>query len=629
MQIGRPARFDKATGERIDIRPQPEPGEAGERWNWDAPILISPHLHTRLYYGSQRLWRSDDRGDSWTAVSPDLTRNQNRYELSIAGRVWSVDSVWDHGAMSWYNSTTSISESPFVEGLIYVGTDDGIIQVTENGGQDWRRIDSLPGVAEFFYVNEVKASATDPDTVFAAVDNHKYGDYKPYLFKSTDRGRTWTSIAGDLPDRHLVWSVAQDHVKESLLFAGTEYGIFFTLNGGQNWIKFTGGVPTISFRDLEIQQRENDLVGATFGRGFYILDDYSPLRQMTEAVLEEGTLLFPVKKTLHYIEESPLGGGEKANLGAAYYTAPNPPFGAIFTYYLAESVKTGKETRRDREERIRDESGDIPFPGWDKLLEENREEQPLIVLTVTDSSGKIVRRIKGPAKKGFHRVAWDLRYPGFQPIRVEDGEPAEEWNRPSPGPLVLPGQYTVALSTLVNGEMTPLNQSQSFEVVALGGSTLPIQDPEEVLEFQMATRDLLRLAMGAQEKVDDAVTRIAHVKKALIDTPAASSELLEDARRIEVELADLKQLLDGNTIRRSLEEPDLPGLINRLQQIVQGHWRTTYGPTQTHRRNYEIASEAWNGFRSRLKTVVEQDLAQLEVAMEAAGAPYTPGRTIP
>ncbi|UCF37049.1 MAG: hypothetical protein JSU96_20005 [Acidobacteriota bacterium] len=250
MQSGRPARFDRATGERLDIQPRPQPGDDPERWNWDAPILISPHLHTRLYYGSQRLWRTDDRGDSWTPISPDLTRNQNRYELPIAGRVWSVNALWDHSAMSIYNTTTSISESPLVESLIYVGTDDGLIQVTEDGGRNWRRIDSLPGVAEYFYVNEVKASVTDPDTVFVAVDQHKIGDYQPYLFRSADRGKTWSSITGNLPERHLVWSVVQDHVNPELLFVGTEFGIFFTLNGGEHWIKFEGGLPPIPFRDL-------------------------------------------------------------------------------------------------------------------------------------------------------------------------------------------------------------------------------------------------------------------------------------------------------------------------------------------------------------------------------------------
>ncbi len=172
------------------------------------------------------------------------------------GRTWSADALWDHGAMSMFSTITSISESPLAEGLIYVGTDDGLVQVTEDGGKTWRKTEKLPGVPDQFFVNEIKASRLEKDAVFAAVDSHKTGDFKPYLLRSDDRGRTWRSIAGDLPQRGWVWSIAQDHVKKDLLFAGTEYGIFVTLDGGTRWTKLCGGVPTIAFRDLEIQERE-------------------------------------------------------------------------------------------------------------------------------------------------------------------------------------------------------------------------------------------------------------------------------------------------------------------------------------------------------------------------------------
>jgi photosystem II stability/assembly factor-like uncharacterized protein len=623
MQVGRLSRLDKATEERLDIQPQPGPNDPPERWNWDAPILISPHLHTRLYFGSQRLWRSDDRGDSWTAISPDLTRNQNRYELKIAGRVWTVDAVFDHSAMSFFNTTTSISESPIVEGLIFVGTDDGLIQITENGGKDWRRVDSLPGVPELFYVNEVKASVHDSDTVFVAVDNHKTGDYRPYLFKSIDRGRTWESISGDLPERHLVWSVVQDHVLPDLLFAGTEFGIFFTSNAGQNWIKLTGGVPTISFRDLEIQRRDEDLVGASFGRGFYILDDYSPLREVNESLLEESVHLFPVRKALLYVPRSPLGESEKASQGAAYFGAPNPPFGAIITYYLAESLNTSKEKRREKEKEVRKAGGDVTFPGWKALQEERRELKPQVVLTVSDPDGKVVRRIMGPATKGFHRVAWDLKYPAVEPV-VRAGAA-----RPEGSYLVLPGVYTVNLSRLVNGVETEFNGSQTFEVVALGGSTLQKQDPSEVLDFQRETGELLRRALGAQVAIRDASERLQRIRKALILTPSALDDLLGRTRQLETELSNLRDLLEGDPERKSLSEPASPGIIGRLRQIVGGHWSSTYGPTQTHRMNYEIALRAFEDLRARLEPLVEQELVRIERDLEAVRAPYTSGRTVP
>ena len=371
--------------------PKPGADEPPLRFNWDSPVIVSPHAHTRIYYASQYVWRSDDRGDSWTKISPDLTRNVFRLEQPIMGRTWSADALWDHGAMSMFSTITSISESPLVEGLIYVGTDDGLVQVTEDGGKTWRKIEKLPGVPDQFFVNEVKASRLEKDAVFVAVDSHKTGDYKPYLLRSDDRGRTWRSIAGDLPQRGWVWSVAQDHVKKELLFAGTEYGIYVTLDGGTHWVKLGGGVPTISFRDIEIQERENDLVGASFGRSFYVLDDYSPLRHVSEQAFEKEALLFPVKKAFMYIPQTPIGDSSKGMYGETFFTAPNPPFGAVFTYYLKESLKTGAEARQEREKAQIKEGKPVTFPGWDALRAEDGEEKPAIILTVTDQAGQVVR----------------------------------------------------------------------------------------------------------------------------------------------------------------------------------------------------------------------------------------------
>ncbi len=346
-QEGNLLRYDRKSHETIFISPKPEPGEPALRFNWDSPVLISPHSHTRLYYAGQHVWRSDDRGDSWTRISPDLTRNIFRLAQPIMGKTWSVDALWDHGAMSLFSTITTLSESPLAEGLIYAGTDDGLIQVTEDGGKSWRKIDRLPGVPENFFVNEIKASRTDRDTVFAAVDLHKTGDYRPFLLRSDDRGRTWVSISGDLPARTIVWAVAQDPVKKDLLFAGTEFGVFATLDGGKRWLKMAGGVPTISFRDLEIQEREGDLVGASFGRGFFVLDDFSPLRRIDETLLARPAALFPVKKTLSYIPRRPIDSPDKGCLGETFFTAPNPPFGAIFTYYLKDGLKPAAQAWRD------------------------------------------------------------------------------------------------------------------------------------------------------------------------------------------------------------------------------------------------------------------------------------------
>ena len=628
-QNGGLTRFDRKNGEVVDIKPQPVRGDAPERWNWDAPILVSPHSHTRLYFASQRLWRSDDRGDSWTSLSGDLSRGQNRYEMEISGRVWSVDALYDNGAMSRYGNITAISESPLQEGLLYVGTDDGLIQVTEDGGQNWRRVDSIPGVADLAFVNEVKASLHDVDTVFAVFDNHKFGDFKPYIAKSTDRGVNWSSISGDLPDRHIVWSVVQDHVEPELLFAGTEYGIFFTLDGGTHWVKLEGGVPTIAFRDLEIQRRENDLVGASFGRGFYILDDYTPLRHISPEALLEEAQLFPVKNALWYVPSIPLGLREKANLGDAHYVAPNPPFGAVFTYYLKDSLQTSKDQRRERDKEIDKESGNVPFPGWETLEREGREAEPAVVLTVRDGEGNVVRRVSGSTTKGFHRVAWDLRYPSHTPTQVEPPSSTSLWDSPPTGPLAAPGQYVVDMAKWVDGELVTLGEAQAFDVVALENASLPVPDRRETMAFQKQTGELQRKALAVDAAVDDALERLKFIKIALLDTPGAVPELSQRALAIEQGLKDAQKQIVGDPTLRQFREPRVPSILDRISQIIEGHWKTTYGPTRTHRQSYQVAAQDLEEVSRKLRQLIDTDLAALEEAMEAAGAPWTPGRKIP
>ena len=322
-QYGGLVRFDRRTGERIDIKPQEAKEGPPLRWNWDSPILISPHSHTRLYYGSQILFRSDDRGDTWRTVSPDLSRNLDRNTLKVMGRVWGVDSVAKNNSTSFYGSILTISESPLIEGLLYVGTDDGLVQISEDAGQNWRKVENFPAlnVPEYALVSDIEASLHDPNTVYVVLQNYQRGDFTPYVIKSTDRGRTWSSMTGDLPARGSTYAIVQDHVKPDLLFVGTEFGLFCTLDGGTKWIPLQNGLPTIAVRDVEIQRRENDLAVGTFGRGFYILDDYSPLRELSNELLAKDAHIFPIEKTPLFIQSDPLGGSEKAFQGASYFAA--------------------------------------------------------------------------------------------------------------------------------------------------------------------------------------------------------------------------------------------------------------------------------------------------------------------
>jgi len=625
-QYGGLVRHDRATGEIVDIQPQPAPGEDPYRWNWDAPVIISPHSHTRLYFAAQKLFRSDDRGNTWRAVSGDLARGIDRNALEVMGRVWGPDAVHKSGSTSIYGNAVALSESPLVEGLIFVGTDDGQIHITADGGETWHVEGSFSGVPANTYVAELEASQHDADTVYATFDNHKQGDFDPYLLKSADRGRSWTSIRGDLPDGEIAWTIAQDHVEEELLFLGTEFGLFVTVDEGEHWVALKAGLPTIAVRELEIQRRENDLALATFGRGFYILDDYTPLRGLTAQTLAEDATLFPVKDTLRYIETSRLGlpTVEKAFQGDTYYTAPNPSFGAVFTYHLEDGLKTRQERRHEAEKEADEDKKILPYPSQDDLRAEDEENDPSIILTVRDAGGNVVQRVTGPRGKGIHRVAWNLRYPSSLPTDPDPG-PQAPWDSPPVGPLALPGAYSVTLESEIDGVVTQLAGPQEFKVTDLGGGTLPVEDPEAALEFQLQAADLQRAVLGALEFTGEVGDRIKHLRQAILDTPAAQPGQVAELAAIEDELNDLLVLLRGDRSKARRNEPTDPSILGRINRVVGGQLSTTQAPTTTNRDGYAWAAAAFTEQLEALRSL-DARLGALEDTLEAAGAPWTPGR---
>jgi photosystem II stability/assembly factor-like uncharacterized protein len=627
-QVGNLYRYDRRSEEALDIQPQPAPGDPPERFNWDAPILVSPHAANRLYFGSQRLWRSDDRGSSWTAISGDLTNNRNRYELELMGRVWSVDALYDNGAMSQYATTTSITESPVTEGVLYVGTDDGLIQVTEDGGQNWRAAASLPGVPEFSFINDVEASQHDASTVFAVADAHKIGSFTPYLFESTDRGRSWRSIAGDLPAGTTVWAVQQDQENADLLFLGTEFGLYFTPNGGTNWFELGAGVPTIAFRDIKLQRRDRDLVGATFGRGFYVLDDYTPLREIAAGAISGGSTLFPVRDAWWYVPLVPMQARGKPTLGSTDYTAPNPPFGATFTYYLDAVPPTQRDARREAERELREGGADVPFPGWDRLAREGMESAPRALLMVRDHRGQPVRWVEGPAKQGLHRVSWDLRRPAPDPVEFPTGGFVPPWAEPPQGPLVAPGRYNVELVLLSSAGVQSLGSPQEFEVKPMPTVSTGT-DFSEVAAFQLEASELMRQVAGASEEIGRARERLRYMRVALVETPRAGPGLFASIDELGATLVQLQTGLNGDRTRQQLDEATVPSISSRVGRVIGGHWNTRQTPTVTQRRNLEIARGDFAELRHDLTELIETSLPHLEVALEAAGAPWTPGRRLP
>ena len=617
-------RYDKKSGEVLNIQPQPGPNDPPERWNWDSPLIISPHNNQRLYFGSQRLWRSDDRGNSWSAISGDLTTNTNRYEMDFMGRVWSVDALYDNGAMSKYATLTTLAESPLVEGLLYTGSDDGLIHISEDGGQNWQQAGKFPGVPERSFINDIEASQHDPNMVFAVVDAHKFGDYSPYIFMSTDRGRSWRSIAGDLPEGHIVWALKQDFEEENLLFIGAEYGMYFSYDKGEHWISLSSGVPTIAFRDIELHQRDKDLVGATFGRGFYVLDDYSCLRALAQTIDQAANTIFPVRDAWWYIPTVPMQAKGMPTLGSTSYVAENPPFGAVFTYYISDLPETAKAIRQAEEKNLANNNEDVPFPGWETLRAESTESAPQVLLLVSDESGTPVKWIEGVSQKGLHRANWDLRLPAPNPIRLSQPAFKPPWAGDPQGPLAAPGSYSVQLYIVQNGELTAQGAPQKFEVKPVP-TTDENSDLQKIAAFQQQTGELMRSIASARQALSETDDRLRHLAAALKQTPKAGKSHFADHQQLKEELAALRLRLSGDPIRGALDESSAPSISSRVGQVIYGHWNTRQAPTSTQKRNIEIASRDFEAFQSDLRLYLD-DLAEFEKDMEEFGAPYTRGR---
>jgi photosystem II stability/assembly factor-like uncharacterized protein len=623
LQHGVITRYDKRTGEQVGIQPQEEKGGTPLRWNWDSPFIISPHSHTRLYFGAQVLHRSDDRGNSWKIVSPDLTRQIDRNTLPVMGKVWGPDAVAKNTSTALYGNISAIAESPKKEGLVYVGTDDGLVQVSDDGGGHWRKIDRLPGVPQDAYVARIRASQHDAGTVYVAAENHQNGDFKPYLLKSTDSGRNWKSIAGDLPERGSTYAIAEDHVDPNLLFAGTEFAAYWSKDGGQHWSKIAG-VPTIAVREIAIQKRENDLVLGTFGRGIYIVDDYSPVRTASPATLTSAAVLYPVRDTVQFVPTLQFGMPGKGFLGEAFFSGENPPYGALITYQLKDAIKTLKEKRIEAEQAAEKAGKPIHYPTAAELHAEATEEAPAVLLTIATASGAPVRVLTGPVTKGVHRVEWDLRAPAHQlPPNRPRGELDELFGDPLVGPFVVPGDYKVALSQRVGGVVTDLGGAVTFKVVADPQSPHPMADRTTRWQFDEKLQALRRDLAGSLELANSTTTRVQAMVKALDATPAAPRTLHDRVRTLQRTLDGILVELRGDRTLGSRSVPTPVAISERANTISSELNRTVGRQTATHEQQYQIAVELFGPQRAALKQLVDTDIPAIERELERLGAPYT------
>lgn len=611
-QYGYLVRYDKKSGEFTGVQPQPESGET-LKWNWNSPVIISPHDHKTLYFAANKLFKSTDRGNSWVKISEDLTRKIDRNKLKVMGKIWPPEAIAKNSSTSVYGNIVSLDESPLEKGLIYVGTDDGLIQISNDDGANWTKVSSFTSIPEITYVSDIAASLHNENVVYATFDNRKNGDFKPYVIVSNDKGKSWSSISSNLPDNLPVHSIIQDHLDKDLLFIGTEFGVYFTKDAGKNWVKFSNGLPTISVRELDIQRRENDLAIATFGRGFYILDDYTPLREVKKEVLEKEAYIFKVKDALMYIEDRSKG---RNSLGKTYYRADNPDFGAAITYYIKDNYETltSKRIKLDKESK-----DNYKYPTFEELELENLEETPYLLFTFKDKSGNVVRRTKKPMSQGINRMTWNLRYASTSPI--SESTSTDTYS----GMPVLPGDYTVEMHKIHNGISTELVSPVKFAAKVLNNSTLATENRNEMVEMQNRAFELNRVLEGTNLYLTDVTSQINRLENTIINYSNSNLKSLQDLKEIKSTIYEVKQVMNGNATLQKLNEAFVPGINERLGNLLYGFWYSTSAPTQTHLKTISIIETEFNSIQQKL-VLIDNKIENITSELENSNSPWLPGR---
>ncbi|MFT5520384.1 MAG: photosystem II stability/assembly factor-like uncharacterized protein [Enterobacterales bacterium] len=627
-QYGGLARIDRETREKVYITPQPAAGENDYRWNWNSPLLISPHNHKTIYYGAEKLFRSDDRGESWKAISEDLSQNLDRNKLKVMGRVWSIDAIAKNDSTSTFGSLIALDESKLQKDLIAVGSDDGLIHVTENGGEKWQRYSKFSNVPKMSLVEDMVFSQHDKDVLYAVFDNHKRGDAKPYVLKSSNKGKSWKSISSNLPKRGTVHTIVEDHIDKNLLFVGTEYGLFFTQDGGGNWSALKGKFPTIAVRDLEIQARESDLLVGTFGRGIYILDDYSLLRTKESTLKDTEAKLFPVKDTALFIKTRRWGGysSDKGMMGDQFFIADNPDYGVTFSYYMRDGLKSIKDKRTSKEAKLLKAGKDTPYPSWEALKNEANEEVPSVWLQVKDSNGNAIRRVEAKSTKGLHRVAWDFRLESINPIEIIKPA-ASPWGSYPEAPLAITGEYNVQLMKRENGKVSSISESMTFNLTEMGIGELVAKDRKALQDFQKQTAKLKSNISGASKYVKEMANRLTLVMKTLDVTPLTTEQQDKDARAVLNELRVINLLLNGDAVKSAANEKSPMGLGSRINSIIGGHWDAQSSPLAMYNDAFTIAEKQYATLVEKIR-MADKNLEGLEVSLENLKAPWTPGRKL-
>ena len=570
-QSGNVGRLHLDTGERKNIRPEPDPGDDERyRFDWNSPILISPHDSSTIYYGGNRLFISSDRGDNWTAT-PDLTTNQDRDEMEIMGVVPDENTLSRNDGISSFCQIITISESPLRQGVLYVGTDDGNLQVSRDGGKTWKNVaDQIPGIPQGTYagtyVSRVVASAHSEGRVYVTFDGHRNDDYGVHVYVSENYGDSWKSIASDLPEGHTLNVIREHPRRESLLFAGGEFGAYVSFDRGEGWHRFEGQFPTVPVDDIAIHPRDNDLLLGTHGRSIWVLDDMGALEQMSDRVLDSELHLFEIRDTTNYRIYS-----HKGSTGHKRFIAPNPPEGALISYYLKSKPTNGTK----------------------------------VEFTISDQTGTTIRELTGTGQAGLNRINWNLRHESPVPP-----SPAAGSGSPPQGPRVLPGSYTVKVSVGDN------DATRTVRVVDDPRIEISAADRRAQFDTLMRLSRLVTAIDTGHKAAADMESQLASLKdfvEEAEDTPESVTSVVESAAE---KIEELEQNLART--RQQRRPRTLYSRITRLYSAIGGY---TEAPGPSLQGRVDALSKELNGFLEGLNKFIDEEIPNVNQAIQQGNIP--------
>ncbi len=599
---GEITRYDHRTHQEQAVNPWPinpigwAAADVRHRFQWTEPIVFSPHDPKTLYFAGEVLFKTTDNGMSWTIISPDLTRNDKSKEVASGGPI-----TKDNTGVEVYDTIFSVVESPVQKDLIWAGTDDGLVHLTRDSGQHWDNV-TPKAMPEWGTVSMIEASSRDAGTAYIAVERHKMDDFAPYVFKTTDFGKTWTKLIGGLPANNYVHAVRADPRQAGLLFAGTELGVYVSFDDGNKWQPLQVNLPTSPVNDLIV--KNNDLVIATHGRSFWILDDITPLRQYSESIPQQEAHLFTPAQTSHTVfEGSPFGGG--GGVGK------NPPGGAVINYWLKTSLK-----KPDKKEAA-GASGDQATADAAKT-DADKNEPPKITLEILDSSGKTIRKFprkeeagndeedffaRGggggalPADAGLNRFVWDLRYEGATKVPK-----APLWGGNTDGPVALPGSYQVKLTVLGKSYTAPL------EIIADPRLTVTQADLAKQFDLLMKIRDSLTQTDDTIIQIRSFRDQIEAVNKHVGDGPQ-SKAILDAGKSLNKKMAEIEEVLVQTKAKSGQDVLNFPVRLNNHFAALGGVVGSAdTAPTQQSYEVFDMLSKQLSDQMSRWQAVVATDV---------------------